>query len=80
MLRLSQGVEMSTEIISYGFTPGPPTKKELEPVPEPRPVPTVQIVQQHPDSEKIIFMLGAVIIVLTIVIMLQSLGRFRNAA
>ena len=71
---------MATEIISSGFAPGPLTKKELEPAPEPRPVPTVQIVQQHPNSEKIIFMLGAVIIMLAIVIMLQSLGRFRKAA
>jgi hypothetical protein len=73
---------MATEIITYGFAPGPITKKDLEPAPVPIPAPTttVQIVQQHPDSEKIIFMLGAVIIVLTIVIMLQSLGRFRKAA
>jgi hypothetical protein len=71
---------MATEIIKYGFAPGSPTKKELEPAPAPIPTPTVQIVQQHPDSEKIIFMLGAVIIMLVFVIMLQNLGRFRNAA
>jgi len=80
---------MSNEIISYGFTPGPPTKKELEPpepTPEPRPVPTVivhqhptavQVIQQYPNAEKIIFMLGTVIIALVLVIMLQNMGRFR---
>ena len=66
---------MSHEIISYGFTPGPPTKKDLEPVPEPRPVPMVQVVQRHPDSEKIISMLGVVIIMLVLVTLLQNLGR-----
>ncbi len=90
MLRLSQGVEMADEITKYGFTPGPITKKELEPAPEPTPEPkpvpavivqqhptTVQVVQQYPNAEKIILMLGAVIIVLVVVIMLQNMGRFR---
>ncbi len=83
---------MSTEIVSYGFTPGPPTKKDLEPVPEPtpepKPMPTVivqqhptavQVVQQNPNAEKIILMLGTVIIMLVLVIMLQNMGRFRAA-
>jgi hypothetical protein len=71
---------MGTKIISYGFAPGPLTKKDLEPAPEPIPTPTttVQIVQQHPNSEKIIFMLGAVIIMLVVVIMFQNLGRFQK--
>ena len=88
MLRWSQGVEMSTKII--GFTPGSPTKKDLEPAPEPTPEPkpvptvivqqhptTVQVVQQYPNAEKIIFMLGTVIIILVVVIMLQNMERFR---
>ncbi|PYT98249.1 MAG: hypothetical protein DMG38_15930 [Acidobacteria bacterium] len=72
---------MATEIVTYGFAPGPITKKDLEPAPEPIPAPTttVQIVQQHPNSEKIIFMLGAVIIMLVVVIMLQNMGRFQNS-
>jgi len=90
MLRWSQGAEMSTKII--GFTPGSPTKKDLEPAPEPTPEPkpvpaviveqhptTVQVVQQYPNAEKIILMLGTIIIILTVVIMLQSLGRFQNS-
>jgi hypothetical protein len=90
MLRLSQGVEMANEVVTYGFTPGPLTKKDLEPepepAPEPKPVPTVvvqqhpttvQVVQQYPNAEKIILMLGTVIIVLVLVIMLQNMGRFR---
>ncbi len=88
MLRLSQGVEMADEIVTYGFAPGPLTKKDLEPAPEPKPVPTVivqhpttvQVVQQYPNAEKIILMLGTAIIILVFVIMLQSMGRFRNAA
>jgi len=89
MLRLSQGVEMPTEIVTYGFAPGPITKKDLEPTPEPKPVPTVivqqhpttvQVVQQYPNAEKIILMLGTVIIVLVLVIMLQNMGRFRAGA
>jgi hypothetical protein len=71
---------MANEIVTYGFAPGPATKKDLEPAPEPISAPTVQIVQQHPNSEKIIFMLGAVIIMLVLVIMLQNMGRFQNAA
>ena len=87
MLRWSQGVEMSTKII--GFTPGSPTKRDLEPAPEPKPLPTVivqqhpttvQVVQQYPNAEKIILMLGTVIIVLVLVIMLQNMGRFRAGA
>ena len=69
---------MGTKIISYGFAPGPLTKKDLEPAPEPRPVPMVQIVQQHPNAEKIIFMLGMIVIMLVVVIMLQNLGRFQK--
>jgi len=87
MLRLSQGVEMANEIVPYGFAPGPVTKKDLEPTPEPKPVPTVvvqqhpttvQVVQQYPNAEKIILMLGTVMIVLVLVIMLQNIGRFRG--
>jgi hypothetical protein len=70
-----KGVQMPHEIVPYGFTPGPPTKKDLEPVPEPRPAPMVQVFQQHPDSQKIISMLGVVIIMLVLVILLQNLGR-----
>jgi hypothetical protein len=81
---------MANEITKYGFAPGPITKKELEPVSEPTPEPklvptvvvqqhptTVQVVQQYFNAEKIIYMLGAVIIVLVLVIMLQNMGRFR---
>jgi hypothetical protein len=64
---------MATEIIGFGFTPGPTTKKDLEPTPQP--VPMFQIVQQHPNAEKIIFMLGVIVIMLVAVIMLQNLGR-----
>jgi hypothetical protein len=72
---------MANEIISYGFTPGPPTKKDSEPKPEPRPMPTttVQVVQQHPNSEKIISILCAVVIVLAVVILLQNWGRAGSA-
>jgi hypothetical protein len=41
MLRLSLevlGCKMATEIISYGFTPGLPTKKDLEPTPVAQPI------------------------------------------
>lgn len=70
---------MANEITNYGFTPGPVTKKDLEPKPELKPQPLVQVVQQHLDSQKIISMLCVVIIALTIVIMLQNWGRFSRS-
>jgi len=58
MLRLSQGVEMADEIVTYGFATGPITKKDLEP----EPIPVVQPIQQ--DFREAIILILAIAIVL----------------
>jgi len=47
---------MATEIISYGFAPGPITKKDLEP----EPIPVVQPIQQDFRDAIILFLVIAI--------------------
>jgi hypothetical protein len=65
--RKFKGCEMATEIISYGFTPGPPTEKDLEP----KPTPVAQPMQQ--DFRE------AIILILAIAIALFAATQFLRA-
>ena len=47
---------MATEIVTYGFAPGPITKKDLEP----GPIPVVQPIQQDFRDAIILFLVIAI--------------------
>lgn len=63
---------MATDIISYGFVPGEPTKKDLQPKPEAR-VPIVQIIHQPSDGQKLVWVLIGIMAFLAIIFLAQKI-------
>jgi len=74
MLRFIQkfkGRHMATEIISYGFAPGPITKKDMEP----EPIQVVQPIQQD-FREAIIFILAIALALFAATQFMRTLRQF----
>lgn len=64
---------MATEVTNYGFAPGPRTTKDLEPKPEPKSQPLVQLVQPTVGAEAIILVLAVAIALLAAGLLIRNL-------